>query len=81
MDFISIAKIALPIIGGILLDENISPIKKENPYKPVIEEVVTTVNNVARYLPDSSSNIENRKNNINKTPYEIAKEKNYKYNF
>lgn len=81
MDLISIAKLALPIIGGILLDENISPIKKENPYKPVIEEVVTTANNIVRSIPDSSSTIENRKNNINKTPYEIAKEKIYKYNF
>lgn len=81
MDLISIAKIALPIIGGILLDENISPIKKENPYKPVIEEVVTTANSVIRSIPDNSNETTIGKNNINKTPYEIAKEKNYKYNF
>lgn len=80
MDLLNLTKIALPIIGNILLDENISPIKKENPYKPVLEEVVTTANNILKQVPDTS-NINTDITKINKTPYEIAKNKKYKYNF
>ena len=80
MDLLDLTKIALPIIGNILLDENISPIKKENPYKPVLEEMVTTANNILKQVPDTS-NINTDITKTNKTPYEIAKNKKYKYNF
>lgn len=82
MDLLSILKVAIPIAGSILLDENISPIKQENPYRPIIKDAIDTTVKVL-----DSSNIDtkpiryNQSQSIEKTPFEIVKCKKYKYMF
>ena len=80
IDFTSILKVALPIVGSILLDENIGPIKQENPYRSIVKNTIDTT---VRLL--NSSDMRNdppiRYNPAPKTPFEIAESKEYKYNF
>lgn len=82
MDLLSILKVAIPIAGSILLDENISPIKQENPYRPIIKDAIDTT---VKVLDSSSIDTKpikcNQSQSIEKTPFEIAKCKKYKYMF
>lgn len=82
IDLVSILKIAIPVAGSILLDDNISPIKQENPYRPIIKNAVDTT---VRVLDECD-----RKNNLpiqyhqqeqKMTPFEVAQSVDYKYTF
>ena len=82
IDLVSILKVAIPVAGSILLDDNISPIKQENPYRPIIKNAVDTT---ARVLDkcESRNNLPIQyKQSIQKiTPFEIAESAEYKYTF
>lgn len=82
IDLMSILKVAIPIAGSILLDENISPIKQENPYRPIIKDAIdTTVKVLDASSKDSKPIRYNQSQSIEQTPFEIAKCRNYKYTF
>lgn len=82
IDLTNILKIAVPIAGSILLDENIGPIKQENPYRSIIKDAVDTT---VKVLNADSKVVDptriNRSQCNTKTPFEIAACKRYKYMF
>lgn len=91
IDWFNIIKIVAPIVGSILLDDNIGPIKQENPYRSIVKNTIDTVTKVANEC--SSVNTQDKNSNIPITyhptidnddmvsPFEIAINKEYKYTF
>lgn len=79
MNLMSILKVALPIAGSILLDENISPIKRENPYFPIVKNTIDVMGKVV--ASEDKQNIPIQYHGENKTLFETAKSMNYKYTF
>lgn len=89
VDLFSIIKVAAPIVGSILLDDKIGPIKQENPYRSIVKNTIDTVTKVAN---ECTTNSNNNTNDIPITyhqtidtgmtsPFEIAINKEYKYTF
>lgn len=82
IDLVSILKIAVPIAGSILLDNNISPIKQENPYRPIIKNAVDTTVRVLDKCESRNNLPIQYKQQIQKiTPFEIAEGEEYKYTY
>lgn len=82
IDLMSILKVAIPIAGSILLDENISPIKQENPYRPIIKDAIdTTVKVLDASSKDPKPIRYNQSQSAETTPFEIARCKSYKYTY
>ena len=96
IDFSSILKVAVPIVGAILSDNvttDTSPKKTENIYNEIVP---MTINTIAKVLAEDDSDnniltqqqtqlmrppIEVSQIHQYNSPYEIAKNKKYKYNF
>lgn len=96
IDFSSILKVVVPIVGAILSDNvttDTSPKKGENVYTEIVPMAINTI---AKVLTDDESEnntsiqqqtqlmrppIEVSQIYQNDSPYEIAKNKKYKYNF
>lgn len=86
----TILKVAAPIVGAIITDtvtSDISPKKQENIYAEMVPQAINTV---LTALADSNdqhqqSQIERPpiivENPVNISPYEIAKNKTYRYSF
>lgn len=86
----TILKVAAPIVGAIITDtvtSNISPKKQENVY---VEMVPQAINTVLTALADSNNQYQQPQierppiiveNPVSTSPYEIAKNKTYRYNF
>lgn len=82
IDLVSILKIAVPIAGSILLDDNISPIKQENPYRPIIKNAVDTTVRVLDKCESRNNLPIQYKQQIQKiTPFEIVESEEYKYTY
>ena len=82
IDLMSILKVAIPIAGSILLDENISPIKQENPYRLIIKDAIdTTVKVLDASSKDPKPIRYNHALSQSTTPFEIARCKSYKYTY
>lgn len=81
--FESILGAAIPLlcntVSSIITDGNTSPIKSENPYVNMASDSIRTI---ARSLAEeeAASTIK-ADNSKDITPYEVAKNKKYKYNF
>lgn len=92
IDLSTLLKIAIPVVGSIINNEitsNTSPKKQENIYSEIVPMAISTIatslfdtnNTQQQNTPTvSPSNIVNTQI-MNSSPYEIAKNKKYKYNF
>lgn len=82
--FESILGAAIPLlcntVSSIITDGNTSPIKSENPYVNMASDSIRTI---ARSLAEEEAAASTIKADNSKdiTPYEVAKNKKYKYNF
>ena len=82
IDLVSILKVAIPVAGSILLDDNISPIKQENPYRPIIKNAVDTTALVLDKCESRNNLPIQYKQQIQKiTLFEIAESEEYKYTY
>lgn len=86
----TILKVAAPIVGAIITDtvtSNISQKKQENVYAEMVPQAINTV---LTALADSNDQYQQSQierppiiveNPVSTSPYEIAKNKTYRYNF
>lgn len=91
INIFDIIKIVAPIAGSLLLDENISPIKQENPYRSMLKNTIDSVVQLANEKTNPVIEQKEYKNipivyhptvDVNMTsPFEIAMNKEYKYTF